>query len=149
LLLALYRVHDREAERESDAVCSALQLINFWQDLSRDLPRGRCYVPEADLQRHGLARADLAADTPATRALVADLCRWSEQLMLSGAPLVQRLPGRIGWELRLVVQGGLRVLEKIRRMDHATLSHRPALKAGDTLILLLRAARMRPSRVAA
>jgi squalene synthase HpnC len=149
LLLSLYGVDDAAAACQSDAVCSALQLINFWQDLSRDLPRGRCYVPESDLQRHGLSRADLAtgADTPAARALVAELCGWSQQLMLDGAPLVHRLPGRIGWELRLVVQGGLRVLEKIRRMDHATLSRRPALNAGDAAALLLRALRMRRPRV--
>lgn len=148
LLLALYGVHDRQAEQESDAVCSALQLINFWQDLGHDLRRGRCYVPEADLRQHGLTRTDLAEDSRAVRTLVADLCRWSEELMLSGAPLVHRLPGRIGWELRLVVQGGLRVLEKIRRMDHATLSQRPALNAGDALPLLLRALRMRRPGVA-
>lgn len=151
LLLALYGVKDSAAEAESDAVCSALQLINFWQDLGRDLPRGRCYVPEADLQRHGLSRNTLTTgkDTAATRALVAELCDWSEQLMRRGAPLVHRLPGRAGWELRLVVQGGLRVLEKIRRMDHATLSRRPALRHVDALPLLLRALRMRPTKVAA
>jgi len=141
LLLHLYGVTDANALRESDAVCSALQLINFWQDLGLDRARGRCYVPDADLARHGLAPHDLrpGADTAATRALVAELCGWARGLMLDGAPLARRLPGRAGWELRLVVQGGLRILEKIARMDHAALSHRPTLNALDAPRLAWRA----------
>lgn len=139
LLLHLYGVQDAAALRQSDAVCSALQLINFWQDLSVDLPRGRCYVPEADRQAHGVPRLEAGGDTPQTRALVRSLCDWAGALMREGAPLVHRLPGRAGWELRLVVQGGLRILEKIAAMDHATLSRRPALGAADLPRLLWRA----------
>jgi hydroxysqualene synthase len=144
LLLHLYGITDALALRQSDAVCTALQLINFWQDLSVDGPRGRCYVPESDLQAHHIRRADLAAatDSPAARQLVQTLCEWARSLMLSGAPLALRVPGRAGWELRLVVQGGLRILEKIRRMDHATLNRRPTLSATDVPVLLWRAARM-------
>lgn len=147
LLLQLYGIGDMQAQRESDAVCSALQLINFWQDLGGDLARGRCYLPQSDLARHGLRPPDVqpGRDTPATRALLRDLCTWSQALMLQGAPLAWRLPGRIGWELRLVVQGGLRILEKIRRMDHAALSVRPALGGADAVPLLLRAIAMRPA----
>jgi hydroxysqualene synthase len=82
-------------------------------------------------------------DSAATRALLGDLCQWSEELMRSGAGLVHRLPGRTGWELRLVVQGGLRVLERIRRMHHATLVQRPTLSAWDAPLLMLRALTMR------
>jgi phytoene/squalene synthetase len=130
--------------RQSDAICSALQLINFWQDLTIDLPRGRCYLPHADLHQHGLTAAELSSghDTPATRALVRELCAWPASLMHSGAPLVHRIPGRAGWELRLVVQGGLRVLEKIERMDHATLNRRPTLSGTDLPPMLLRALAM-------
>ncbi|WP_310734522.1 squalene synthase HpnC [Azohydromonas caseinilytica] len=141
LLLHLYGVQDRAALAQSDAICSALQLINFWQDLSVDLPRGRHYVPLADAARHGLTLELLQAqrDTAATQALVRELCGWARTLMLSGAPLVHRLPGRAGWELRLVVQGGLRILEKIERMNHATLARRPKLEAFDAPRLLWRA----------
>jgi squalene synthase HpnC len=146
LLLHLYRVGDPLSLRQSDAICSALQLINFWQDLSVDLPRGRCYVPAAELPRHGLSRQSLVAggDTPATRALIAELCAWADRLMRDGAPLALRLPGRIGWELRLVVQGGSRILEKIRAMDHASLSMRPTLGPADAWLLPWRALRMGP-----
>jgi squalene synthase HpnC len=146
LLLHLYRVGDPLSLRQSDAICSALQLINFWQDLCVDLPRGRCYVPAADLQHHGLTRRSLQAggDTPATRALVAGLCAWSASLMREGAPLALRLPGRIGWELRLVVQGGTRILEKIAAMNHASLSRRPTLRPADAWRLPWRALCMGP-----
>ena len=146
LLLHLYGEQGEAARRESDAICSALQLANFWQDFGRDLARGRCYASEADLRAHGLVRADLRpdADTPATRALVRDLVAWARTLMLQGAPLVHRLRGRSGWELRLVVQGGLRILEKIDAMQHAALSHRPTLNAADAPLLAWRAIGMRP-----
>ncbi|WP_157265174.1 squalene synthase HpnC [Azohydromonas aeria] len=145
LLLHLYGVRDAAALAQSDAICSALQLINFWQDLSVDLPRGRHYVPQADAARHGLTLEQLALqqDGPATRALVRELCGWAQALMRSGAPLVHRLPGRAGWELRLVVQGGLRILEKIDAMNHATLARRPKLGAPDVPRLLWRALGMR------
>lgn len=144
LLLGLYRVDDAVSLRRSDAICSALQLINFWQDFSRDGPNGRLYVPQADLDRHGVHADDVLAchDSPAARALIRDLCAWADALMREGAPLALTLPGRAGWELRLVVQGGLAILEKIAAMNHASLIHRPALTAWDAPRLLWRAARM-------
>jgi len=144
LLLHLYGIGDEAALRRSDAVCSALQLINFWQDLSVDGPRGRCYVPESDQAAHGVQRAQLARceDGPAARALVCSLVDWAEALMKEGAPLARAIPGRAGWELRFVVQGGLRVVERIRAMDHATLVRRPTLTAWDLPLLAWRALRM-------
>ncbi len=144
LLLHLYGVNDALSLRRSDVICSALQLINFWQDLSVDGPRGRCYVPNEDMARHGVTRHELTntTDSPRTRALVQALADWAQALMLDGAPLALSVPGRAGWELRLVVQGGLRILEKIRAMNHATLARRPTLNALDLPLLLWRAWRM-------
>ena len=144
LLLHLYGITDATALRQSDAVCSALQLVNFWQDLGVDGPRGRHYVPASDLQAHGVGIDELRAriDGPRVRALVRSLCAWSRALMLEGAPLALHVPGRAGWELRLVVQGGLRILEKIGRMDHAALTRRPTLNALDAPVLAWRALRM-------
>jgi phytoene/squalene synthetase len=76
-------------------------------------------------------------------ALVRALCQWARTLMLEGAPLALRIPGRAGWELRLVVQGGLRILERIDQMEHASLARRPKLTAADLPLLAWRAARMR------
>ena len=144
LMLHLHGVGDAQSVRESDAICTALQLINFWQDLSLDQPRGRNYVPHSDAARHGLSTLALGAlPHDQTRTLVQDLCAWAEGLMHDGAPLALRLPGRAGWELRLVVQGGLRILEKIRAIDHATLQHRPRLTRLDAPLLLWRALAMR------
>lgn len=144
LLLHLYGVSDAQSLERSDAICSALQLVNFWQDLGVDVPRGRYYLPAEDCVRFGLdqrAPATWSAH-PRAPALVADLCAWARALMLQGAPLVHTVPGRAGWELRLVVQGGLRILDRIARIGHATLQQRPRLRAPDALPLLWRAARM-------
>lgn len=144
LLLHLYGVTDASSLRQSDSICTALQLINFWQDLSIDVPRNRLYIPASDCHRRGLAPETVmrGEDSPALRATMADVAAWSRDLMTFGAPLVHRLPGRVGWELRLVVQGGLRILEKIERMDHATLHHRPRLHGSDWIVLAWRAMRM-------
>lgn len=122
LLLHLHGLDSEAQARRSDAVCTALQLVNFWQDLSVDVPRGRRYIPRADAARHGVSPADGIArpEAPAVRALVAEMVGWARGLMLEGAPLALEVPGRIGWELRLVVQGGLRILEKIEAMHFAS-----------------------------
>lgn len=148
LLLHLYGITEPQRLVQSDAICSALQLANFWQDLGIDTARGRLYAPRADRMRHGVADAGLLAraDSPQARALVSTLVDWTRELMLSGAPLVHQLPGRAGWELRLVVQGGLRILDKIDTMGGATLLSRPRLWWTDAPLLLWRAACMRPHR---
>jgi squalene synthase HpnC len=145
LLLHLYSVQGPLQLRQSDDICTALQLANFWQDLSVDTRRGRAYVPLADCARHGVPLATLLAreDSPSTRALIADMVAWAKEMMRSGAPLVHALPGRAGWELRLVVQGGLRILEKIGNMGHASLLTRPTLRWYDAPLLLWRALRMK------
>ena len=145
LLLHLYGVNDAASLAQSDAICTALQLINFWQDFSRDHPVGRCYLPHADAQAHGLNPQALCAlqDTPATQALVRELVGWARELMTQGQGLAPRLPGRVGWELRLVVQGGLRVLDKIEALQYRSLRQRPRLHLWDVPLMLWRAARMR------
>ena len=144
LLLHLHGLADPALQRQSDAICSALQLINFWQDLSVDLPRGRVYVPAADFDRHGLsaAAAQAAPESTAARALVRDLVGWARSMMQAGAPLALALPGRVGWEMRGVVQGGLRVLAKIDAMNHAAFARRPRLRATDAPGLLWACLRM-------
>jgi len=146
LLLHLHGIGDEASLIRSDAICTALQLANFWQDLSVDTARGRLYAPQSDRARHGVATGDLLGrhDDAGTRALVADLVGWARSLMLSGAPLVHALPGRAGWELRFVVQGGLRILDKIEGMRFASLQTRPTLGWLDGPSLLWRALCMRP-----
>jgi len=141
LLLHLYGIRDARSLQQSDAICSALQLINFWQDLSVDIPRGRFYLPDDDCAAHGVTRAMLQAlqPTPQTTALITEHARWARATMLEGAPLVHRLPGRAGWELRLVVQGGLRILDKVDALQGHSLCRRPRIRGWDAPVMLGRA----------
>ena len=144
LMLALYGVEGERNLREADAICSALQLINFWQDVGVDIAKGRIYLPQEDLARFGVLDADIEAglDTPAWRALMAFEVERARALMLAGAPLAARLPGRIGWELRFVVQGGLRILELIERASYDVYRRRPTVGKLDYLVMLGRAVKM-------
>ena len=141
LLLHLYKMTDAESLAQSDCVCTALQLINFWQDLSRDIPKGRIYLPTDGFARHSVDESQLLrlVVNPATAALIAANVAWAQALMQRGAPLVKKVPGRAGWELRLVVQGGLRIAEKIERLNYGTLRQRPTLNAWDAVMMLWRA----------
>ena len=140
LLLHLYGVRDEPALRMSDDICSALQLINFWQDLSLDIPRGRYYLPAQDCAACGVSFDELKAlrQTPNATRLIAHQVRLARASMQNGAPLVHRVPGRAGWELRLVVQGGLRILDKIEALNFATLQKRPKLGRLDVLLMVWR-----------
>ena len=145
LLLHLYGVTDELALQRSDAICSALQLINFWQDLSVDLPRGRYYLPADALEPYGLTQADLQTAVRtglqpenATQLIAAQAdSAWA--LMRFGSELVHQVPGRAGWELRLVVQGGLRILDRIAALNYATLTERPTLRKWDYVVMVWRA----------
>jgi hydroxysqualene synthase len=145
LLLHLHGTDDAAALARSDAICTALQLANFWQDLGVDAARERIYVPKDDARRHGVGFAELLArrDGANVRTLVIELVGWARELMLAGAPLVDAVSGRAGWELRFVVQGGLRVLERIDRLGGATLSERPTIGWRDAPVLAWRALTMR------
>lgn len=146
LLLHLYGVVNTKTLIQSDAICTALQLINFWQDLSQDLPRHRHYLPDADLARHRIARSAIqpvaAALTPELQALLGELNRQARSLMNHGAPLVHQLPGRTGWELRLVVQGGLRMLDRLDAIQGRNLYQRIKLGKRDMAAMFWQALRM-------
>ncbi len=146
LLLHLYGIDDASAIKASDAICTALQLINFWQDLSVDLARGRCYLPMADCSHFGIGVESMAMQDEAARRLVHDLVGWSAEIMARGAGLPLRVPGRAGWELRLVVHGGWRILEKIRDMSFRSFLQRPRLTALDGPTLLWRGLRYAPEQ---
>ncbi len=140
LLLHLYGVNDSESLIMSDHICTALQLINFWQDLSVDIPRGRLYLPAAELTRHGVLQADILAmrQSPATAQLIAAQAADAARSMHLGAALVKRVPGRGGWELRFVVQGGLRILDKMAANGHDTLIRRPVIGRWDLVVIAWR-----------
>ena len=141
LLLHLYGVTDVQSLEESDHICSALQLINFWQDLGLDIARGRIYLPTDAWEQYGVDEAQLLAlrHNSNTINLIAAHARQARVMMLKGSQLVKKLPGRGGWELRLVVQGGLRILNKIEALNFDTLRQRPKLVAWDVMVMGWRA----------
>jgi len=144
LMLSLYGAADARNVTDSDAICSALQLINFLQDVAIDREKDRVYLPLDDLARWGVTPAQLdRAEADANfKALMQFQLDRARALMLGGAPLAKRLPGRIGWELRLVVQGGLRILEAIETVEFDVFRRRPKLKLADWLVIVWRALRM-------
>ncbi len=144
LLLHLYSVNDARSLAQSDAICSALQLINFWQDLSVDLPRGRHYLTDEDCARFNVPRTAIAGQhrSKDTDRLIMHNAAAARALMMSGAPLVHTLKGRIGWELRMVVQGGLRILDKVEAQNGGSLNERATIKPWDAPLMLWRAAWM-------
>ncbi len=140
LMLHLFHAASPQNLEQSDAICTGLQLVNFWQDVRVDWHKHRVYVPQEDLRRHGVSEEDLAAArlTPAWRELMAFQVERTRALLHFGAPLARRLPGRIGLELRMVVQGGLRVLERIEAGGYDVFMNRPELGAKDWAIMLWR-----------
>jgi phytoene synthase len=142
LLLHLFKRTSETELRQSDAICTSLQLINFWQDAAIDYAKGRIYLPQDEMARHGVTERHLAEQRcdDAWRALLGFQVRRTRELMVSGAPLGRCLPGRIGLEIRTTVQGGLRILEKIERVGYDVFRHRPTLQWFDWPLLLARAA---------
>ena len=141
LLLHLFKRTSETDLAQSDAICTALQLINFWQDVAIDYAKDRIYLPQDEMAAHGVSEAQIGAqrcDGP-FRALMALQVRRSRELMLRGAPLGAGLPGRIGLEIRATVQGGLRILEKIERAGYDVFRRRPTLRWYDWPLLLARA----------
>jgi phytoene synthase len=143
LMLHLYAAATPDNLRLSDRICTSLQLINFWQDVAVDWEKARIYLPGADMTRFGVGEAHVATQRcdAAWHALMGFQVQRARAMMREGAPLARRLPGRIGWELRLMVLGGLRILERIEAVRHDVFRHRPTLGKGDWPRLVWRALR--------
>jgi phytoene synthase len=142
LLLHLFKRTTDSDLAQSDSICSALQLINFWQDVDIDYTRDkRIYLPQDEMARHGVTEQHLVEKRcdSAFRALMEFQVARSRQMMLAGAPLGRSLPGRVGLEIRATVQGGLRLLEKLEQAGYDVFRRRPILKGLDWPVLLLKA----------
>jgi squalene synthase HpnC len=136
LLLHLFRAATPENLKRSDAICSALQLVNHWQDVGIDIQKGqhgRIYLPLDEMARFHVHEEDLQSRVAST-----DFCKLmafqvdrARALMLEGSPLGRDLPGRIGLEIRTIVAGGLRILDKIEAVDYDVFHRRPVLVSFD------------------
>ena len=138
LLLHLNRQTEAENFARSDAICSALQLINHWQDVALDWRKndgGRVYLPLNDLARFGLSECDIAGQTDSTAwyNMMAFQCDRARKMMHFGAPLGNILHGRMGVELRIIIAGGIAILDKIGAVHGDVFRHRPVMTKWDWL----------------
>jgi phytoene synthase len=140
ILLHIFNCANDETGKFSDTICTALQLTNFWQDLSIDIKRNRVYIPHEDFERFGLTADDLKSDvgTDAIRPLLKFQVERTKKLFLGGRPLFRLIDKRFALELRLTYHGGMRMLEKVEHLAYDTLHHRPVLSRFDWALIVIR-----------
>ena len=143
LVLRVAGYDDPTLDAQSDAVCTALQLTNFWQDLAIDWRRGRLYVPLEDRDRASAHDTDLDAGrvTAEWQKALSAVAGRTRALFRAGQGVCDAVTGRLRWELRLTWLGGSRILEKTEAVGFDVFNHRPTLTPGDALTLAWRAAR--------
>ncbi|SMC17009.1 squalene synthase HpnC [Andreprevotia lacus DSM 23236] len=144
-MLHLFGATDARNMAMSDGICTALQLINFWQDVAVDWQKDRVYLPQDELAKYGVSEAQIAegrADIHWQRLMAFQVDR-TRRMLKAGAPLANLLPGRIGLELRLTVLGGATILDQLEARQYDMFKHRPKLTASDWPRLLWRALRKR------
>ena len=139
LVLYLCGYRDGERQKLSDATCTALQLANFWQDVTTDLLKDRIYIPLDVMERHGYPLEDLFAHrfTPAFREVMREIVEQARELFLRGLPLSRMVDRRLALDLDLFSRGGMRVLEKIEAQGYDVLRARPAISKTERVWLLL------------
>jgi squalene synthase HpnC len=151
LVLRIAGYDDERIDRASDAVCTALQLTNFWQDLERDHAKGRIYVP-LEIRKEAGAREEDLADRRVTRewrSALEDAGRRTRELFEAGRTVCDAVRGRLRWELRATWLGGVRILDKLEAVHFDVFSRRPALSPatdGPVLIWQVLTWRRRPPR---
>jgi squalene synthase HpnC len=148
LVLRVAGYEDERLDRASDAVCTALQLTNFWQDLRSDWSIGRLYVPKEDRDRAGAREEDLARNTLTAewRSVLRSLSQRTRDLFAAGRSVCDGVRGRLRWELRLTWLGGSRILDKLERSEFDVFRCRPRLNAADAPGLVRDAILWRPTR---
>jgi len=139
LVLGLCGYRDAARQELSDATCTALQLANFWQDVTVDLEKDRVYLPLDLLARHGYTVAELRAGTfnAAFQNVMRDAIDVARKLFLEGLPLNKTVDRRLGFDLELFSRGGMRVLEKIEQQNYNVLARRPAISKFERVQLLV------------
>jgi squalene synthase HpnC len=141
LVLYLCGYRDEQRQRLSDATCTALQLANFWQDVSRDLEKGRIYIPLDRAAARGLTEKDIVGKKFDERyvELMKDLIAQTRKLFDQGMPLAKMVDGKLSVDLEMFSRGGIAVLDAIEAMGYDTLNARPAISKGKQIRLLGRA----------
>ena len=140
LLLELYGAATPRNNAWSDNICSALQIINFLQDIAIDYANGRIYMPQDELARYHISETQIAAQeaNDAWRAFMAFEVGRTRRMLLDGAPLGRVLGGRLGLEMRMIIAGGERILAKIENAGYDVFRRRPVLRSGDWIMMFAR-----------
>ena len=140
LLLHLYRASEPRSVAWSDEICSSLQLINFWQDIDIDFGKGRIYLPADEMAKYAVTEAQIANRdaTSNWRELMLFQIERTRHMLLAGSPLGRALPGRIGLELRMIIAGGSRILDKLQAAGGDVFRERPVLLPFDWVSMLYR-----------
>jgi hydroxysqualene synthase len=143
LVLRVCGYAGKDVETASDAVCTALQLTNFWQDLAIDYPRGRLYLPREEWEAVGAAEADLAAGrlSAAWRTAIASAAARTRGLFAEGRPVSDLVRGRLRYELRVTWLGGMLILDRLEEAGYDVFTRRPTIGRGDAPGLAWRAMR--------
>ncbi|MCQ9325971.1 MULTISPECIES: squalene synthase HpnC [Neisseria] len=141
IMLHLYGEHDPLSTAQSDGICTALQLVNFWQDVAVDWQKGRVYIPQDDLQKFGVSEAQIAEGRAdfAFQRLMAYECERAHKMLKAGSPLAKTLKGRMGLELRMIVLGAQQILHKLEANRYDVFNRRPVLEAKDWWVVVKRA----------
>lgn len=140
LILLLFNYRDEQLHRLSDYICTALQLANFWQDVSVDIGKNRVYLPEDEMARFGVSIDDLRQSrfSESYAALLKFQVDRTWEIFKQGRPLPEAVSGRLKYELRLTWFGGTRILERIEELGYDTLNRRPTISTFDKLRILAR-----------
>ena len=141
LVLYLCGYRDAERQRLSDATCTALQLTNFWQDVDRDLEKGRIYIPLETVSAHGLCEDDIVGRRFDARcvSLMKELIARTRTLFAEGLPLAKTVDSALRVDIEMFSRGGIEVLDAIERIGYNTLEHRPSISKLKQMQLLARA----------
>jgi phytoene synthase len=147
LVLRIAGYNDRRLDAASNAMCAALQLTNFWQDLKIDFDRGRIYLPADERQRHGAAECDLAKGqiTVEWQRALATAAGRTRLLFDEGRYVCDGVGGRLRYELRATWLGGVRILDRLEAIGFDVVRRRPALGLADALVLAPRLLAWRPT----
>lgn len=141
LMLHLYEAASPENLSAADAICTGLQLTNFWQDVAIDWKKNRVYLPQARLRAFDVTETQIKNGQcdAAWQALMRHQVDQARRLLDQGRGLPAKLPGRLALELRMIIEGGLRILERLDDLNYDIFNHRPTLKMRDWLVISARA----------
>ncbi len=141
IVLWLFGFREEKTMRDADHLTSALQLTNFWQDISIDLHKGRIYIPVELMNRYGVGEEDILTGQFSTGfgLLMTELIKKTRALYQRGAAIFSKVKGRLGWELKLTILGGMTILEKVEQEQYRIFHNRPVLSKSDWAKIAARA----------